>query len=178
MSHVVIDTNVLLVANRNHEGASDECVLNCVEELKKIREHGVVVVDDDWKILHEYQNKTHPNQPKGVGDVFLKWLLQNKNNTQHVAQVTITEIRKDTFREFPVTDLQSQFDPPDRKFAAVANAHDNKPMILQAADCKWLDWWPQLLSSGIEVKFLCRDDVCQFYKKKFPKKSHPKLPDE
>lgn len=178
MSHVVIDTNVLLVANGSHEGAAAECVLHCVNELQKIRTQCVVVLDDGWKILHEYQHKTHSNQPKGVGDVFLKWLLQNKHNRQRVELVAITETCQDTFAEFPVPELQSRFDPADRKFAAVANAHPAKPPVLQAADCKWLDWWPDLHASGIEVNFLCRDDVCHFYKKKFPKKSLPKLPDE
>jgi hypothetical protein len=69
------------------------------------------------------------------------------------------------------------FDAPDRKFAALAHAHPDKPAIWQAADCKWLDWWRALRAKGVEVEFLCPADVCSFYSKKFPEKQAPELPD-
>lgn len=175
MSTVVIDTNVLLVANNKHDDVLPECVMECVKTLRNIQSGSVerVAVDDGWRILKEYQNKTHPNQPKGVGDVFLKWLLQNPART---TQVSITEINQDEFAEFPDTDLQARFDPPDRKFVAVAYAHPDKPSILQATDCKWLDWWPALKTAGVEVSFLCPADVQGFYQQKFPDKPLPDLP--
>ncbi|RST86484.1 hypothetical protein EJC49_10915 [Aquibium carbonis] len=176
MVYAVIDTNVLLVANGNHEGISDECRQRCIERLLMQQKRGITVIDDCFHILREYQNKTHPNQPKGVGDVFLKWLLQNQRNQTYVEQVTITEIGSDQFVEFPDQRLEPHFDAPDRKFAAVANAHPEKPKILQAADCKWLDWWETLRKHGIAVEFLCPEDACHFYKVKFPNNASPKLP--
>lgn len=175
MSTVVIDTNVLLVANTSHEDVSPECVMSCTQALWNIQSDpgSKVVTDDGWRILSEYQNKTYPNQPKGVGDVFLKWLLQN---SARVEQVALTEINTDEFAEFPDPELQEKFDPPDRKFVAVANAHPDKPPVLQAADCKWLDWWSALKSTGIEVQFLCPDDVKGFYQNKFPDNPLPELP--
>jgi hypothetical protein len=71
--------------------------------------------------------------------------------------------------------LEEAFDAPDRKFAAVANAHPKKPLILQAADCKWLDWYGDLEEAGIQVNFICRTDVLRFYEKKFPHKPRPKV---
>lgn len=172
----VIDTNVLLVANRQHDDVSPECVQECVKRLLSMQKGGITVVDAGFRILREYQNKTHPNQPKGVGDVYLKWLLQNSGNPRYIEQVSVTESEADTFVEFPCSELQPAFDAPDRKFVAVANAHPDKPPIWQAADCKWLDWWKELARQGVRVDFLCPEDACRFYRGKFPNKPEPELP--
>ncbi|MCY1215425.1 hypothetical protein D9M72_272690 [compost metagenome] len=171
----VIDTNVLLVANGQHADVSPDCVTECIEHLQAMQKFGVAVIDDGYRILGEYQHKTSLNPPKGVGDVFLKWLLRQSGTTQ-VEQVVLNERAPEIFVEFPDAVLEPLFDAPDRKFAAVAHAHPDKPEIWQAADCKWLDWWPALREKGVEVKFLCPDDACSFYRKKFPTKPEPILP--
>lgn len=173
----VIDTNVLLVANNQHAEASPDCVSKCVRILQEMQSTGTTVIDDSFLILREYQNKTQLKPPKGVGDVFLKWLLRNAGNTRHAEQVAITATADDTYIEFPDSELQPIFDAPDRKFAAVANAHPAKPVILQAVDCKWLNWWQALRVKGIRVEFLCPDDACRFYKKKFPDQVVPAIPE-
>jgi hypothetical protein len=172
----VIDTNVLLVANRQHADVSEDCVIECVRRLQAIQEAGVTVIDDGYRILGEYQHKTSLNPPKGVGDVFLKWLLREAGNRARVHQISLTESAADFFDEFPDASLVLQFDAPDRKFAAVAHAHPGSPPIWQAADCKWLDWWPALLAKGVKVEFLCPVDACTFYRNKFPSKPEPNLP--
>ena len=161
MTIAVIDTNVLLVANNKHPDISPVCVLECVQRLEQIKKQGIVVIDDGWRLVGEYKHKTQPNQPKGPGDVFLKWLLQNISNPQRIHQVPVTESSIDNFTEFPDSELQQQLDPP----------------VWQATDCKWLDWWPQLKTHGVNIEFLCPDDVCQFYQAKFPEKTPPSLPD-
>lgn len=114
--------------------------------------------------------------PKGVGDLFLKWLMRNAGNSARVEQLTLTEVAEHCFAEFPDSALELVFDASDRKFAAVAHAHPAKPPVWQAADCKWLDWWQPLKAKGISVDFLCPDDACKFYRKKFPKKPRPLMP--
>lgn len=173
----VIDTNVLLVANEQHADVSTECVIECVQRLQAMKQTGVTVIDDGFRILGEYQNKTSLNPPKGVGDVFLKWLLRQAGNPTRVEQISLTELAENEFAEFPDTTLQPAFDAPDRKFAAVAHAHPDKPSVWQAADCKWLDWWPALQAKGVRVEFLCPEDTCGFYRNKFPGKPLPALPD-
>ena len=173
----VIDTNVLLVANGQHTDVSQDCVEACVRRLQAMEKDGVTVIYDGFRILGEYRNKTSLNPPKGVGDVFLKALLRNAGNPKRVEQVSLTELAANEFTEFPDPALQSVFDAPDRKFAAVANAHPDKPSVWQAADCKWLDWWPTLLAKGVRVEFLCSADACGFYRNKFPNKPLPALPD-
>lgn len=173
----VIDTNVLLVANGQHTDVSTECVTECVRRLQYMEKVGVTIIDDGFRILGEYQHKTSLNPPKGVGDVFLKWLLRQAGNPARVEQVNLTELVENEFAEFPDATLQPVFDAPDRKFVAVANAHPEKPPILESVDCKWLDWWPALQAKGIRVEFLCPDDACKFYRNKFPNKPPPALPD-
>lgn len=171
----VIDTNVLLVANDQHGEVSEDCVSECVKRLQAMQKNGIVVIDDGFRILREYQNKTSLNPPKGVGDVFLKWLLRQSGSAQ-VEQVVLNEAAENCFAEFPDQALETLFDISDRKFAAVAHAHPEKPAIWQAADCKWLDWWPRLRAKGVQVDFLCPTDVCAFYGEKFPEKPTPRLP--
>lgn len=172
----VIDTNVLLVANGQHADVSEDCVTECVKRLLAMQQKGITVIDDGYRILGEYQHKTSLTPPKGVGDVFLKWLLRQAGTAQ-VEQVTLNERAVNCFDEFPDPVLEPVFDAPDRKFPAVAHAHPDKPTIWQAADCKWLDWWPALRVKGVEVDFLCPTDTCSFYGSKFPDRPVPTLPD-
>ena len=163
----VIDTNVLLIANQKHGEVSPGCVETCVKRLREMQRSGVVVMDDAGRILQEYRNKTRPNQPKGIGDVFLKWLFQHMG-TCRVEQVSLIEIAEDRFREFPDASLQAEFDASDRKFVAVAYAHHDRPPVWQASDSKWLRWNTGLETIGVQVEFLCPDDAARFYDKKFP----------
>lgn len=171
----VIDTNVLLVANGQHADVSPECVEECITRLLQMQSSGITVIDDGYRILREYQQKTSIHPAKSVGDVFLKWLLQH-SGTNKVEQVSLNQTGEDCFLEFPDPILEPLFDAPDRKFAAVAHAHPHSPSIWQAADCKWIDWWPSLLACGIRVEFLCASDACRFYSNKFPNKPLPELP--
>lgn len=177
MTEVVIDTNVLLVADGLHDDVSDLCHSQCVARLQEVKAFGTVVIDDEYRILLEYQNKLSANKIRGAGGAFLKWLLQNAANPDRVAQVHLTETGEDAFAEFPVATLAQHFDPSDRKFPSVANAHPAKPPILQATDCKWLKWWPALAAQGIHVEFLCPEDACRFFAKKFPHEARPDFPD-
>ncbi len=176
MTARVVDTNVILVANEAHAEVSPECVIACVERLNELMESGVLVVDDGFRIFSEYLNKTNPRAAKGVGDVFVQWALRHRGQAHRVQEVALTEQGSDQYAEFPDPALQARFDKSDRMFAAVAHAHSDRPAIWQAADCKWLDWWPALKACGVVVEFLCEDDICRVYAKKFPKKPMPALP--
>jgi hypothetical protein len=174
--HVVVDTNVILVANGSHADVSPECIIECVDRLANLMKNGKVVIDDAHRILNEYQNKTTPIKNKRPGDVFVMWLLRNAANTKHVERVTLTEPAPDEFDDFPDQTLQPAVDAPDRKFLATAGAHPQRPEVWQATDSKWLDWWQPLKAAGVTVEFLCGDDVCRFYAKKFPGQVMPPLP--
>lgn len=158
----VVDTNILLVANQQHTGVSDACVVACVEVLLRLRERGRVVIDDGYEILNEYARKTSPNTGNRVGDAFLKWLYQNAANTVRVETVQIEREPNRGYVQFPDDSDLHEFDRADRKFVAVSVAHPDRPSILQGTDSKWLKWSERLSSHGIDVEFLCPKDVARF----------------
>jgi hypothetical protein len=163
----VVDTNVVLVANGQHADVSPECVKNCALVLEKIMKSGRLVLDDGFRILLEYQNKTQPKKGNRPGDAFVKWALNNKCNVKWVDQVTLVEHDERGFESFPHDADLVNFDDPDRKFVSVSGAHPNKPSIAQAADSKWLDWAPALKRHGIKVDFICKSDIQRFHDNKF-----------
>lgn len=175
MPPVVIDTNVLLVANNSHQEVSEKCRQTCIERLLACQRHGTVVIDDRRRILAEYLKKTWPNSPKGPGDAFLKWLMQNAANEKRVHQVSITEATPFRFAEFPDKALQNDFDRDDRKFVAVSCAHSARPSILQATDSKWANWNARLKASSVVVDFLCKEDIARFHQATFPGAPIPDL---
>lgn len=157
----IVDTNVAVVANKKAMQASSNCIDICESQLKSVIKVGQIVIDDDWLILREYMNNLRPEGVPGVGDVFLKWVLVNRNNLARVVQVHITQSADDVinFQEFPTDPRLSKFDPSDRKFVAVAVAHPEHPPVLNAIDT---DWWihkDALEANGITVEFLCPDDI-------------------
>ena len=163
----IIDTNVVLVANGQHEDVSPACVANCALRLHELMKSGRIALDDAFRILLEYQNKTTPKTGNRPGDAFVKWVLRNNANTHKCDLVPITEHAGREFEEFPEDERLENFDPPDRKFVAVAAAHEEHPPILQAADSKWLDWSDALGEHGVQVEFLCPDDIQRFHDNKF-----------
>lgn len=64
MNAVVIDTNVLLVANGSHLNVSVACRSECVTRLTARMKAGVVVIDDTYRILREYQTRRNPISPR------------------------------------------------------------------------------------------------------------------
>lgn len=163
MSAIVIDTNVLLVANGAAQQMSGACRLECMQRLEKARTSEAVVLDRQFIVLGEYQHRLDPNRrPPGPGDFFVRHLLQNMANVAHVAQVDLTPTNpeKTDFREFPDDDeLRRAFDPDDRKFVAASYTHLEKPPIVESADSKWLSWEERLSTHGIRLEVLCRQEL-------------------
>lgn len=166
MSVTVVDTNVILVANGQHRDVSPECVTTCALALQSLMRSGKLVLDDRFRILIEYQNKTQPKKGNRPGDAFVKWALNNRCNIKHVDQVTLLEHDERGFESFPDDPELANFDASDRKFVAVSGAHPDKPSIAQAADSKWLDWAVALERHGIKVDFFCQADIQRFHTKK------------
>ncbi len=167
MSATVVDTNVVLVANGQHNDVSPECVSACALALQGVMRSGKLVLDDGFRILLEYQNKTQPKKGNRPGDAFVKWALRSRSNAILVDEVALVEHEERGFESFPDDAELANFDAPDRKFVAVSAAHPDRPSIAQAADSKWLDWADALQRHGIQVEFLCFADIQRFHENKF-----------
>ena len=134
--HVVIDTNVLLVASDKAEQASRNRVRNCVNKLDQVRDSHCLSLDSRYRIFKEYMNKNSPTGEPGVGDAFLCRILKNQVNPDHceLVQITPRNDLDDDFHEFPDDHALANFDRSDRKFVAVSLASHHRPVILNATD--------------------------------------------
>ena len=163
---VVVDTNVALTANKKDD-PSLACVLACIQALQSVMS-GHLVLDEDWRIIEEYTHKLSPTGQPGIGDRFLKWVLTNHANPQRCSKVRLTPRQEDPrdFEEFPRDESLAGFDPSDRKFVAVACAHSERPVILQATDSKWWGLRNALHQCGVQIRFLCPKDIEQIHERK------------
>lgn len=160
MSAVVVDTNVAVTANGKSlpDSVSIACVAACARRLQTIRQDGVVVLDDGWRILREYKANIAESGQPGVGDAWLKWLLTNLANPERCQRVAITPVdAPQMFAEFPADPALAQFDKSDRKFVAVSRAHPARPAVLNATDSDWQNHRSALARHGVTVEFLCPD---------------------
>jgi len=165
MNAVIVDTNVIVIANDTDDKRAD-CRDCCQDRLQQIIDQPEkVVIDDRRRILGEYQNNTRPNTRKGIGDLFVKRLLQNLGNPKICTMVPITSLtgNRTDFEEFPDDTALINFDPDDRKFIAVALAHkrDNGqiPTILLAIDKGWLQFIDALANHEVSVDLICEEDM-------------------
>ena len=166
MNAVIVDTNVIAVANRKGEHASLDCIEHCQRRLHQILSHREkVVVDDGWRIFREYNRYVDTGTRKGLGDIFVKTLLQNLKNPAICEMVRITPLAGNgtDFAEFPTDAAVSKFDPDDRKFIAVACAYrqtsGQAATILLAIDRGWLDFVGALAAHEVAIDFLCEADI-------------------
>ena len=166
MNAVIVDTNVIVIANDTDDKRAD-CRDHCQERIQQIiDQHEKVVIDDKWRILGEYRDNTRPNTRKGIGDLFVKRLLQNLGNPNICKAVHITPLVENgtDFVEFPNNDnALASFHKKDRKFIAIALAHKQKvrqvPTVILAIDRGWLQFTDAFENHGISIDFICEEDI-------------------
>lgn len=169
----IVDTNVPKVANRAL--APDKipqeltgCVLSCIEAVEHVINKGNLVIDAGGDIFDEYRQQLSMKGQPGMGDKFLKWVHDHQWKISEIDRVKITKT-DGQYDQFPEHDGLKKFDLSDRKFVAVANAHPDKPTILQATDSKWWGWKEALAEVGIHVHFVCPDYIKAKYAEKMEK---------
>jgi hypothetical protein len=155
-----------MVAN-GKSTAGAKCTEACAKKLMEIVERGHVVIDDSFLLLHEYRDNLNSGGQPGVGDQFYRWLLINQRKPNRCTRVRITQMPEGGYAEFPEHPDLHGFDPSDHKFIAVAAVHPRSPCVLQAFDTKW---WPlrhAFKACGINIAFLCPDEIKAKYEEKF-----------
>jgi hypothetical protein len=165
----VVDTNVPKVANLAIAPDPDsdiglDCIQACVDAIEHVIKHRLVI-DEGGEIFMEYLREIPMKGQGGVGSRFMKWVNDHRWSAKAIEQVAIHR-EGNSYREFPKNSGLKKFDPSDRKFVAVANAHKDKPPILQATDSKWVGWEASLAEEKIGVCFVCVDYIQAKYKKK------------
>ncbi len=167
MGSVIIDTNVLVVANGRDAApqASKECVILCQARLAEIlRGPESVLLDDKKRIIQEYKNNLN-EKGRGFGDRFWLELVRRMWREQNkFIMVSITSLvgNGTDFEEFPNDDpALKDFHKKDRKFVAVALAyqstHEQATPILKAEDSGWEEFKTALAAHGVRVDSICDD---------------------
>ena len=160
MNAVIVDTNIIIAANGGAVHASPDNVAQCQKRIKQILEQQETsLIDDGWRIINEYKRYVNLETRKGIGDLFVKTLLQNLMRRPAICtmvRINPLDGSETDFEEFPTTEALSDFDVADRKFIAVAIAYGKqKATILQALDRKWEPFRKAFEQEGVQIDFLC-----------------------
>ncbi len=166
----LVDTNVPKTANlatrpNPDSDVPEPCVLECINAVEHVIKKRGLIVDAGDEIFNEYRQQLSMKGQPGIGDAFMKWVNDHRHNPEYCDRVSITKT-DDSYDEFPTHDGLENFDKSDRKFVAAANAHADKPPIMQATDSKWWGWKDALAEVGITVQFLCPEYVEAKYAEK------------
>ena len=159
MKRCVIDTNVMVTANKAVKSNDDELlkyphlIIKCINVLQWISKKGVyVVLDVDNEIFDEYKRHLSFSGQPGVGDKFFKWLHDNRYRYPDT-EVKLHKMNGG-YKEFPQKMEAVSVDISDKKFFAVSNAHRSKPSIFEAVDTRWWNWADAAKQCGIDIIFL------------------------
>lgn len=156
---VVVDTNVLAVAEGLHDQATEECRAACLQIASKIQAGLPITVDAGDLILMEYIKTLKESDTAGIGKKLAHYLFRRRHDPQVCRRVTLTPADEihGSFDEIPAT--LRNFDVDDHVFIAVAAAEGSRTQIFQALDKEWWDRKQDFVDSGIDVQFLCALDL-------------------
>lgn len=164
----VVDTNVLVTAAGGNDAASGACADASVRVLRDVMERGHVFIDDGGRLIEEYHHGIDLAGKSDAGEKFLAWLIAHEFDIARVTRVPLTPKPDDPedFEELPAPPPGVHYDPSDRKFLAVAAAHDEHPPVLQALDSKWWGWKEALASAGVLIHFICPGEIARKFHEK------------
>ena len=154
---IVVDTNVLVVANGNNDQADHKCELACIKALEEAKagKHAVLL-DASNLIMDEYEaNCSHIRKP--FGNAFFKYLHDFEHSSKKIIHIPIEETPNEEggFANLP----PNKFHKNDRKFLAVAKAGDGR--VMNATDKHWTEHADFIDSMGVQVLELCKQCLKQ-----------------
>lgn len=170
----VVDTNVLIVASAADDGSPFRPDATPVQEaaLRKevldwlkafeLDDERSVVLDWDWHICSEYQNKLNLEQDYG-------WLaIMSKKDRNEVVWVGI-DLDANGHAKLPAALRKAVSDLEDRKMVAAvlsAKADGNECKLINACDTDWLDCKQALIAADVQVHQLLDAWLKQRHKSK------------
>jgi hypothetical protein len=156
---VVVDTNVLAVAEGLNVDASEECVLACVQLCRRIAEGQRVGVDESDAILQEYVETLKIAPSSGIAKKLASRLWRTRYDDRACRRVPITPLDHPPGSYEEVPEALRDFDTDDQKFFAVAVAEECAPQLFQALDGEWWARRVDLAACALDVQFLCVTDM-------------------
>ena len=152
---VVVDTKVPITANKNLDYLP--CAAQCANSLLQIMTVGTLLIDEGNLIFDEYRRHLSFSGQPGPGDVFFKWLVDNRHNRNLVLQIKLAPAGngQDEYAAFPSDQSLRNFDRSDRKFVALALSYQGDSEILNAVDSDWWIFRDALERCGLRIRHLC-----------------------
>lgn len=149
MKEVIIDTNILVVANNQNNDVASFCYKACIELLIS-NEKSRVLFDTDDEIRREYYNALTDKRPYALGKMFLNKLLE-----YHPQKTRLVDLQKtdEIYPDFPKAASLTHFDKSDRKFAALSVKCG--VAVSAATDSDWVDFSDALLENGVKLNLIC-----------------------
>jgi hypothetical protein len=135
------------------------CRLAAIKFLERLLAKGRILLDLGGAIQAEYHRHLQPRGQPGVGDRFYAQVLMSA--PQHVERVELPTRDNGTYVDFPEVDELADFDPSDRKFAALSRRE--RVPVANATDKDWFDHRAALAAHGIQVELICGCDPKEWF---------------
>ena len=170
MNKYIIDANVILLAGTSVKDIPRDqlvCAKKCLDFIKRFMENpkASLVLDAEGRILREYRGAYMLGSSPNMATIFSIWVHQHmpKNAEDFVS---LKEIKEHEFVNYPESEKLKTFDPPDRKYIALAYSHKERLPIVEASDSKWWGIKEDLQKNGIEILFIDEDYIKDKYMQK------------
>lgn len=164
MIRYIVDTNVPIVANGKplppeERPASIDCRIAAVNFLQQVLNNGKILIDLAGEIQAEYRRYLNASGQPGVGDRFYQEVLNSAPN--RIERIELPVRDDGEFEDIPQALITANFDPSDRKFAALAKK-ETVP-VSNATDSDWINHATLLQNNGIQIIFVCGCDVSKWF---------------
>lgn len=155
MADYVIDTNVWIQVDRSLVEVQSKAEIDCIDACRQwlrnfMSSEDRLIADESFEIFREYRRYVKASSPQAY-----EWLnaLQRAPRSKLVEVVIAFDENKAAIIPFHMDD------EADRKFVAVALAHQPTPTIVDATDTDWEKDRDKLTTAGITVQELCPDYI-------------------
>lgn len=154
---VIMDTNVPAKAATAPQDCKEEELdmqRDCIEFIQNFihNPESKLVVDMDYEILREYENRIPHNT--NMGKIFWKWFYSYYGKIDPIDNLKLEKLPNGDYAMFPLESRTEEFDLSDRKFIALSRTHEEHPWIIEAADGKWVGFYNVFEEYGVHIEFL------------------------
>lgn len=134
-------------------------MLASIERIEQLKAREILVLNDAFHILNEYDKHLNHRAQPDFGDAFYQWALRNRHNSLHCEQVPLEIAGDGSFSTFPSVSELTKFDPSNRKFVATALTHPVNNPVINATDKSWHEHLSALSRHGVRVEFICPAEI-------------------
>jgi hypothetical protein len=166
MPHKIIDTNVFMAASGLADHITSDCERQALDLLVSFLrgQSFKIVLDNLGEALKEYKRNlgVNSNSSTPFTNQFLVHLFNHQYNPAFYVQVQITKVEggeEGDFKEFPADERLANFKRADRKWVAMAVAHqrqyDSPAPIVYTVDKDWPSVANIVSNYDIQLECIC-----------------------